>query len=251
MIAAINSQSKSVRSFTATVNLEPAAGSMYSGVIKQYHDVRGFILAERPESIRIVGQAPVVRTDIFDMASDGKRFSLYIPSRNKFYVGPATLAAHSRNSLENLRPQHILDALLLQPLDPSRSSYFREEAVQGMEQDYVIYEIGGRGPGLVDLKRKIWFDRSNLEISRVQLYGAGGNYLEDIGYSDYKNFGGVRYPAQIAIRRPVEDYSLTINILDARFNEPVPASKLTLRKPDTAQQIDLGPAGKTEGSGGR
>ncbi len=251
LVAEINSQSGAVRSFTATVDLEPSAGSAYSGVIKQYHDVRGFILTERPEWIRMVGQAPVVRTDIFDMVSDGKRFSLYIPSRNKFYVGPTTLTTPSRNSLENLRPQHVLDALLLQPLDAARACYFREEASQGIEQDYVITEISGCGPGPVRLKRKIWFDRSNLAISRVQLYGVDGRYLEDIRYSDYRDFGGVRYPAQIAIQRPVEDYFLTIRILNARFNQPLPLSKFTLTKPQSAQEIDLGSPGDAEVSHGR
>lgn len=251
LVAEINSQSGAIRSLTATVDLEPSAGSAYSGVIKQYHDVRGFVLAKRPEWIRMVGQAPIVRTDIFDMVSDGERFSLYIPSRNKFYVGPTTLRTTSRNSLENLRPQHVLEALLLQPLDSAQSSYFREEAAQGLEQDYVITEISGCGPGPVRLKRKIWFDRSNLAISRVQLYGIDGAYLEDIRYSDYKDFGGVSYPAQIAIQRPVEDYSLTIRILAARFNQPLPLSKFTLTKPQNAQEIDLGSPGDAEVSHGR
>ncbi|MGH9355310.1 MAG: outer membrane lipoprotein-sorting protein [Terriglobia bacterium] len=251
LVSAINLQSGSVHSLTATVDLAPSTGSTYSGVIKQYHDVRGFILAERPAWIRVVGQAPVVRTDIFDMASDGRRFSLYIPSQNKFYVGPAALGRHFQNSLENLRPQHILDALLLQPLDPAHASYFAEEAEEGEEQYYVVSEISGSGPGLVELERKIWFDRSNLQISRVELYGSGGKYLEDVRYSDYRDFDGLRYPAQIAIRRPVEDYSLTIKILNARFNAPLPASKFTLKRPASAQQIDVGLSAAGEAARGR
>ncbi len=231
--------------------MEASTGSVYSGVIKQYHDVRGFILVQRPEWIRVVGQAPVVRTDIFDMVSNGKSFSLYIPSRNKFYVGPATPQGRARNSLENLRPQHILYALLYQPINPAQATYFREEVGQGMEHYYVIAVTDGCGPGRVNLKRKIWFDRSNLEISRVQLYGAGGAYLENIHYSDYKDFGSVRYPAQIGIERPVEDYSLTIKILNARFNEPLPVSKFTLKKPANAQQVDLGSTGEAEASHGQ
>ncbi len=233
---------------TATVDLAASTGSVYSGVIKQYHDVRGFILAQRPQWIRVVGQAPVVRTDIFDMASDGETFSLYIPSESKFYVGSATTPAHAPNSLENLRPQHIVDALLLQPLNPARSAYFLEEAEQGMEQDYVIGVMSGSGPGLVSLKRRIWVDRSSLEISRVQLYGAGGVYLEGIRYSDYKDFSGVRYPAQIDIERPIEDYSLAIKILTAQFNQPLPVSKFILKKPAHAQQINLGSPGNPESS---
>ena len=72
---------------TATVDLEPTAGSIYSGVIKEYHDVKGFILIERPAMIRMLGQAPVVRTNIFDMVSNGEEFRLYIPPQAKVHRG--------------------------------------------------------------------------------------------------------------------------------------------------------------------
>ncbi len=104
---------------TATVDLEPTTGSIYSGVIKEYHDVRGFILIQSPAMIRMQGQAPVVRTDIFDMVSNGEEFRLYIPPLQKFVVGKTAFRRPSKNSLENLRPQHILEALLIPPVDPS------------------------------------------------------------------------------------------------------------------------------------
>ena len=64
------------------------AGSAYTGVIKQYHEIKGFILAQKPSSIRVIGQAPVVGTNIFDMESDGEMFHIFIPSQNKFLSGP-------------------------------------------------------------------------------------------------------------------------------------------------------------------
>ncbi len=248
LVADINAQSRAVRTFTASVELEPETGSAFTGVIRQYHDVRGYILVKRPHWIRVVGQAPVVRTDLFDMVSDGERFNLYVPPRGKFYVGTATVKTPSKNSLENLRPQHLTDALLLEPLDPNRACYFREDVQSGSESDYVIGEFDRCGTGLLDLKRKIWFNRSDLTISRVQLYGAEGAYLEDIRYSDYQEFGGVSYPAQIAIRRPVEDYSLTIRILHAEFNQPIPLAKFTLKSPPGVKVINLNSAGQPEAS---
>jgi outer membrane lipoprotein-sorting protein len=251
LIAKINSQSAAVQSLTATVDLAPSTGSVYSGVIKQYHDVKGFLLARRPAYIRMAGQAPVVRTDIFDMASDGKHFSLYVPSENKFYVGETGLREKGGKSLENLRPQHVLDALLLQPVKPENKSYFLEEVDRGSEREYVIGVLAPPRPGPVNLRRKVWFDRSNLEISRVQLYGPEGRYLEDIQYSDYRDSGGVHYPAKIVIRRPEEDYSLTLTFLSAQFNQPVPVSKFTLKRPPDVQLIDLGAPEKTGESHGQ
>lgn len=239
LIAAINKQSAAVHALSATVNLEPSTGSVYSGVIKQYHDVRGYILFQRPDSIRMIGQAPVVRTDIFDMASAGPQFQLYVPLQNKFYVGNSSVTSHAANSLEKLRPQHIVDALFLRPIDPRKESYFREDVDEDAHQDYVIGALEYLKPGLADLQRKIWFNRSDLEIFRVQFYGPGGEYLEDVHYSDYEDFGGIRYPSRITVNRPEEGYSLAIAFLKAVFNQPIPPTKFSLRRPQNAQLIDL------------
>jgi hypothetical protein len=246
LVAAINQQSAAVRSLSATVNLEPTTGSVYSGVIKQYHDVRGYILFQKPGRIRVIGQAPVVRTDIFDMASAGPTFRLYVPSQNKFYVGDSSVTPNTKDSLEKLRPQHIVEALVLQAVDPRKQGYFREDVDEDAHRDYVIALLDAVKPGPVNLQRKIWFDRSDLEISRVQFYGPAGEYLEDVHYSNYEDFGGVHYPDRITVNRPEEDYSLAITFLKAVFNQPIPSSKFSLRRPPNARLVDLG-SGRSQG----
>src|SRR5258707_9273202 len=63
-----------VRTVNATVELKPTAGSRYSGVIEEYHEVKAFLLAARPASVRMIGQAPGIGTTVFDMASGGETF---------------------------------------------------------------------------------------------------------------------------------------------------------------------------------
>lgn len=242
LITRIDARSAAIETLTAAVDLEPSAGSIYSGVIKQYHDVKGFLLVRRPDLIRITGQAPIVRTDIFDMASDGKQFSLYVPSEGKFYTGATDLPVRQGKTLENLRPQHVLEALLLQPIDTTKETTFLEQVARQGERDYVIFVLSPSGPGRMRLKRKIWFNRAQLEISRLQLYGEGGACVEDVSYANYQDWGGVNYPSLVTIERPTEDYSLTITLLSAHFNQPVPIAKFTLKKPPAAQLIDLGAA---------
>ncbi len=251
LVTAINAQSAAVSTISATVEMQPATGSVYSGIIKQYHDVRGILLAERPGRIRVLGQAPVVRTDLFDMAADGSHFSLYIPSQNKFYVGDASVTRSAKNSLERLRPQHILSALFLDSINAGKESYFAEEVDHGARQYYVIGVIGPLTSGRVTLERKIWFDRSSLQISRVQVYGPKGEYLEDIHYSGYVESAGIRYPYRIEINRPIEGYSLALTILHATFNQPIAPGKFSLTQPPGAQVIDLEPPSGTGGSGDR
>jgi outer membrane lipoprotein-sorting protein len=242
LVARVNAQSEAVRTLVATVDLAPTAGSVYSGVIKEYHDVRGFILLERPAMIRMIGQAPVVRTNIFDMVSDGQEFRLYIPTKQKFIVGKTEFRRPAKNSLENLRPQHILDALLVPSLDATREKHILEEAEDGARRYYVLMVLEPQEDGQFSLKRKVWLDRSTLEIVRLQIYGPRGAYLEDVHYSDYQDFQGVRYPAHLEISRPVEDYRLSIAIVKATFNQPIAPEKFELKKPEGAELVELGAA---------
>jgi outer membrane lipoprotein-sorting protein len=239
LVARLHSISQSVRTLTATVDLEPTAGSIYSGVIKEYHDVRGFILIERPAMIRMLGQAPVVRTNIFDMVSNGEEFRLSIPPKQKFIVGKTTFRRPAKNSLENLRPQHILEAMLVPELDISHEKTFLEEAEEGGRRFYVVGIVVPAESGELSLERKAWFDRADLELARMQFYEAQGLYVEDVRYSDYHDFQGTRYPSRIELVRPIEDYRLNITILKATFNQPIEPEKFILNQPEGEQLVDL------------
>src|SRR5262249_60384222 len=76
----------STKTLNATVDLRPTAGSKYSGLIEEYHEVKAFLLAKRPSEIRMIGQAPVVSRTIFDMTSDGQTFRVSIPTKHKFLL---------------------------------------------------------------------------------------------------------------------------------------------------------------------
>jgi len=49
---AYNRIARGVKTLNATVELKPTAGSKYSGVIDEYHEVKAFVLAARPAEIR-------------------------------------------------------------------------------------------------------------------------------------------------------------------------------------------------------
>ncbi len=251
MVAHINAWSEAIRTLTATVDLEPAAGSAHSGLVKQYHDVRGFILFEKPSMIRMVGQAPVVRTQIFDMASDGKEFRLYLPTKKRFIVGNTGTRRRAKNSLENLRPQHITDALLAPPIDQTRERLSQSTVAEDGHWRYVLEVSDRTTEGQWTLRRKLWLDPANFEIARLQIYESQGSSREDVRYSDYQDFEGVRYPKRIQIDRSFEHYRLAINILKATFNQPIAPEKFELKKPERARLVDLRAAPAAEDSHGQ
>jgi len=241
LVKEVDAWSQDIHTLTATVEFKPTTGSIYTGVIKEYQNVRGFILLEKPAMIRIMGQAPVVRTEIFDMVSDGRQFRVSIPPKNKFIVGNNSYHGPANKPLEDLRPEHILDALLIPPVNATEEKVFSEESPAPTGQDYYVLNIvEPTGAGGLSLKRKVWFDRTDLSISRLQLYGPGGALIEDVDYADYRDFQGVRYPAQITLNRPAEGYTLSITLEKAAFNQPIPPGKFVLKKPPNATLVKLG-----------
>ena len=137
LLAKYNQMALGVKTVNSVVELRPTAGSRYSGVIEEYHEVKAFLLAQRPASIRMIGQAPVIGKTVFDMTSDAETFRVSIPSKNKFLVGTIAVERNSNKPIENLRPQHLLDALLW-------SEIRKEEAGQGGKDESAKKEKGGQ-----------------------------------------------------------------------------------------------------------
>src|SRR3954470_20827609 len=119
LIREIARQYAAIETFNATVDMVPALGTANKGKITEYKDVRAYILFRKPADIRIIGLYPVVRNKAFDMVSNGTDFKLHVPARNRFIVGKNEIDQPSQNRLENLRPQHFQDALLIRPIDPA------------------------------------------------------------------------------------------------------------------------------------
>jgi outer membrane lipoprotein-sorting protein len=246
LITRYDQQADAVTTLNATITMTLTAGSAYTGVIKQYHEVRGFILAQKPSTIRVIGQAPVVGTNIFDMESDGDTFRIFIPSQNKFLTGPANLERPSAKPIENLRPQHLTSAIFWEAI-PSQSPVLLEEASDAASQYYiltVIRRIDKSGADTADaeweIALKVWFDRADLNVARRQAYDPGGKLASDIRYSGWDMFGAVRYPRQIALTRPGNDYKLQIGITKAAFNETISADRFELRQPPGAELVNVG-----------
>jgi hypothetical protein len=247
-----NEFARAVKSVDATVELKPTAGSKYSGVIEEYHEVKAFLLAQRPAQIRMIGQAPVIGKTVFDMASDEESFRVYIPSKNKFLVGSVAVERTSDKPIENLRPQHLLDALLWPEIYKEEIVLF-EEFNDETARYYVLTVLrGGYRP---EILRKIWFDRADLLVSRLQSFGPRGILLSDVHVSDWQSvigdqessgaaWPGHAFPRQIRIERPHDDYRLDLQITKLALNEDLPPDRFKLEQPPGSELVRVG--GDTE-----
>jgi len=250
LLASYNEQARAVQTLQATVDLIPSTGSMYSGVVEEYHDVTGFILAQRPATVRVIGQAPVVAKNIFDMVSDGEEFHIYIPSKNQFLVGATTLTRHSNKPIENLRPNHIVEALFWPELMPDKNVLF-EQFDLDQDRYYILTLVRKVAGEELETARKIWFDRADLRVSRMQVFGAVGQLDSDITYSDWQLAGTASttrsapvaaqfsYARDIKIWRPQDDYKLEVHILKLTLNEPISADRFVLNQPGGTDLVHI------------
>jgi len=244
LFEAYNLIARSTRTLDATVELKPTAGSKYSGVIDEYHEVKAFILALRPAEIRVIGQAPVIGTTVFDMASDGETFRVSIPPKKKFLVGPVAVERSSSKPIENLRPQHLLDALLWPEIRKEESVTLREYNEENARY-YILTVL--RGGYQVEVLREIWFDRSELQVSRMLTFGPKGVLLSDIRLGDWQpsdaatsSTAAALFPRAIRIERPHDDYTLDLRVTKVIMNEEIPAERFKLEKQAGAERVQVG-----------
>src|SRR5882762_410163 len=253
LLEAYNRIARGTKTLNATVELKPTAGSKYSGVIDEYHEVKAFVLAARPAVIRVIGQAPVIGTTVFDMASDGETFRVSIPSKNKFLVGPVAVERTSSKPIENLRPQHLLDALLWPEIRKEEAVTLREFNDENARY-YILTVL--RGGYQVEVLREIWFDRSDLHVARMLTFGPKGLLLSDIRFADWQpadsaaaqtvpgalSNGVASFPRAIRIERPHDDYKLDLQVAKVSLNEEIPAERFKLEQPAGAEMVRVGDA---------
>jgi outer membrane lipoprotein-sorting protein len=244
-----NGVARGVKSVNATVQLKPVSGSKYSGVIEEYHEVKAFLLAERPAYIRMIGQAPVIGKTVFDMTSDAESFRVSIPSKNKFLVGAISLERTSSKPIENLRPQHLLDALLWTEIRREEDVLF-EEFNDERARYYVLTVL--HGGYQKEISRKIWFNRADLEVARLEEFGRKGALLSDVRYSNWEPHTGDQqqtsaaasgitfFPRVIQIDRPHDDYRLDLEVTKLTLNEDIPADRFKLEQPAGSELVRVG-----------
>jgi len=231
LVDRISRQYDRVRDFSATVDMTPALGSAEKSKITEYKDVRGYIMFRKPAEIRIIGLYPVVRNKAFDMVSDGKDFRLYLPAKDRFITGSNELSVHSENKIENLRPQHFLEALLVAPLRDGEQVLF-ENVTDEENAVYILHFVRAQAGGQLVPVRSVWFNRLNLHLARQLVFDPAGNILTDARYSDWQTYDGVPFPKQIEINRPQDEYAVVFNVVKMDINRGVPAERFVLNQPE-------------------
>jgi outer membrane lipoprotein-sorting protein len=248
LLAYINAQGAKIQSMQATVDIDTSVGGEKKGKITDYQQIRGYVLVRKPSMLRMIGLLPIVRSKAFDMVSDGNDFRLSIPPKNRFVMGRNDIETHNlQQPLENLRPQIIYNSLLLQPIDPQNEIAVLENDTEKVsdakghwfeQADYVIDVVRKQESGWF-LSRKIVFSRTDLLPDLQLAYDENGDVATETRYRKYQEYGGQNFPSIVQIKRPQEEYDITLSIVKLTLNQPLPDDKFVLQQPAGAEVIHL------------
>jgi outer membrane lipoprotein-sorting protein len=249
LVARVDQMAASVQTMSATVDIDTTVGGEKKGKVIEYQEISGYILAQKPKLLRMIGLLPIVRSRAFDMVSDGKRFELSIPPKNRFITGTDKVTKLSSNPLENLRPQVIYDALLLPAVDQTNEIAVLEGGVQQVEDEkthkmvtqpnYHLLIIQRGVQDTWHLQRNIYFNRADLQIYRQTIYDDRGEVATDARYSDFKDYNGVQFPSLIEIERPQEEYSIALKMVKLALNVPLKPEQFQMEIPPGATVTEL------------
>jgi outer membrane lipoprotein-sorting protein len=223
LVKQLNDRWEHLNTLYAKVDIQASTIKSKAGEEKDYTSFPGIILMRKPEMLRVYGRYPVIGSPMFNMASDGKTFSLYVnPPKNIAYTGPATLTHKSTNIIENMRPGFFLDALLVRGLD-SDDEYMMTadtDTIEDVKRKHLliypeyILTIMRHKAGSQELKpvRVIHFHREDLLPYQQQIYDEQGNLETQVTYGAYVDFGGSRYPSTVTIKRPLEEFQIVMTV---------------------------------------
>ncbi len=234
------------------------------------------LILQRPDKIRLLIQAPGIKTKFADMVSESNRFkvAIYNPSEYRLFLIGTNDADYSQwraqlkdrekqSALTSARPFHFTEALMMRPIalsDP-RFAYGIEEALieepdtrQGAKRGarilrsfYVISEIelASSEQGAARVRRRFWFDRGNgARFARQQIFDDRGLIATEVQYSDYKNLnagGQDLWPSVVLVNRPHDGYSARLTFNEEKFdvNGNLREGAFTLENTDNLRVTDL------------
>lgn len=258
LVAAVN-RMVNVRSLHGSVDIQFEDTSFATaGIAEKYRTADGSITIQRPGRVYLIIRGPLA-IDIAQMTSDGEHFRIavlrgeekyrrFVKGTNnavypKLEMETTTAPGTDRNkskseaqtvsALSNLRPQHLTDALLVNPIDVragsllyTQSEFFESEKDPAKSDSnkrvvrgyYLLDEIQPGPDNSARLLRRFWFDRvGGIRLARLQSYDEKGALVNDVSYGQLAAFGAegnLQLPAKVSLTRPQDHYKITITYQD-------------------------------------
>ena len=242
LVEQINKRWDALESLNVTVDIQASVTNAKDATARDYTSIRGHILMRKPEMVRVLGQVPVIGTKAFDMASDGKNFTLVVPPKGTAYQGPSTLTKKNAKGLENMRPGLFFDAMAVRGINPldDYTKTADSDTVEDITKkhlliipEYILSVMRRRDDSheLTPL-RVIHIHREDLLPYQQDLYDENNNLETQIIYGRYVEYGDHPYPSTITIKRPMEQYQVVLNVEKVTENMPLGDDQFQIKIPE-------------------
>ena len=235
----------------SSLKVEFVGGSIETGVIEEYRSAKAYLVAKWPDSIYVNILNPLTSSTVVAMAAAGETFQIWIPGENKYLTGRADAEFEEENPIFNVRPQHLLEGVLVEriPVNSLDYRYFLEETEDSRFKYYVVGVIKiGDASQSVRLVRKLWIERSTLNLVRQQYYDSGER-VSSITYDRPREIDGILIPSDIEIERGRENYRIALELAQEgiKVNQSVREGAFEVPVPPGAELIEVeGKTGETE-----
>ena len=173
----------------------------------------------KPGSVYVRGYERLAGT-LFRLVSDGSRFWAENTRGSEVYTGPVlhsvrSEAAGETEIWEGLHPAVLAEALFLDDISAERAVC---ETYPGR---YIITLLELTADGDMVPRRRIWFERERLRVTRHQVFTADGRLATDALLGRYERVsegGEIDLPHHFSISRPWEELRLELDLRRVRLN---------------------------------
>jgi outer membrane lipoprotein-sorting protein len=233
-----------LKTLNAQVLITASVGGGSTGKVTEYTSFKGYIFVQKPENLMVILQIPLLGSRAMEMVSDGKTFTMVRATSGHGDVwmqGSDAVTSRSKNGLENLRPPVFLNSLLVPAIKPDEYVAMTEstrvvqpetkhhDAVE--EPDYDL-AVGRLKEGHILLReRVIHFSRVTGLPIQQDTY-EDGKLVTQAKYENYQKYGDQQFPMLITIQRPIDEYSLKIEVTKLTLNETFDSDQFDLKVPE-------------------
>ncbi len=234
-----------IKTLNAQVLITASVGGGTTGKVTEYTSFKGYLFVQRPDQLRVLMQKPVIGSRALDMVSSGDHFTMVratVSGGDVWAQGSNTVTQPSKNGLENLRPPVFLNSLLVPGGGPDEYVTLTEsmrvmqpeskhhDAIQ--EPDYDLSFSKVKSGHMLQLERVIHISRVTTLPFQQDIYDESGKLVTQAKYENYQKYGDLQFPTLITITRPLDEYSLKIEVTKLTLNQTFEADQFELKVPD-------------------
>jgi len=240
----VSDRDAALKTLKASVVITASVGGGKTGKVTEYTSFKGYIYVQKPRDLRVLLQVPVFGSRAMDMVSNGETFTLMRASTHGdiWMQGSNTVTTPSKNGLENLRPPVFFDSLLVPGVKPEEYVALNESTrvIQPQiknhpaiaEPDYDLAVMKKKAGNILQTERVIHISRVTMLPIEQDIYDEGGQIVTVATYDKYQDFNGQKFPTVINISRPIDQYSLKIEVTKLELNETLDPDQFVLEIPE-------------------